>query len=613
MSEGKWPYRAIHITNDGEACAKKNPERSDLGKLTGVGIISNKHLQGIQKSICAKLENPTTIVEFSPEGEFVRNDSRLLVFGLHPACTIFRRYTAGEECLRCDKAHAFLIYDLKKDNLRREVDRRIDECEYIRKYRLADENIHFDFVTDVERPYLEYDCPLLGYRELLFPVFFEGRVIAVFFCGELCLKERLEFIYEKQKELSGKQKFLFSDYCNADLGLSVEAIGKEILEAHKNCVRISQEQQDEKQLSTLKKVTRKILDEKQYEDLKNDICSELNDLENTLEEQMSLQRNRYVRKRMERRIKKFRKMLPTKENSSAEKWDMLWQNTKERLDELCSEFAIKYIVAFADKGFEKGAVSSLDVVVKAGSLPAEIKEKIDSGRLRFHMDKLPETIRHKWCTSKEDKRILDAIEGFPGQLSTETNLIRVLPVPFFPQASLVILVGHYDWNPLTSEENRASAYSSVTALGPFYMVVLSTLSSVLADSSEDRLKRTLRVQHHEINNSIQVLYQRMSQVLREIPKETLGQEAIKLGFKNIEEGLKLLEQHTIWPRFLAGKYSVNTTRVPVVAMMHRWRDFYAPEVRAKCLTVKVPPADAQDPERPKPVADAELLELAVSN
>jgi two-component system heavy metal sensor histidine kinase CusS len=105
----------------------------------------------------------------------------------------------------------------------------------------------------------------------------------------------------------------------------------------------------------------------------------------------------------------------------------------------------------------------------------------------------------------------------------------------------------------------------------------------------------------------------MPQVLRQIPKDMLGMDAVQMGFKNIDEGLRLLEQYTIWPRFLAGKYSVDLTRVPVLSMMHRWRDFFASDIYAKYLLVRVPPADAHDAQHPMPFADAKLLELAVSN
>ena len=59
----RWPFRPIHITNDGEQAGQGSPIR----KLAGPGIIANSHLQGIQSAICHGLRYPTTIIEFSPD------------------------------------------------------------------------------------------------------------------------------------------------------------------------------------------------------------------------------------------------------------------------------------------------------------------------------------------------------------------------------------------------------------------------------------------------------------------------------------------------------------------------------------------------------------------
>ncbi len=56
MKPKNWPFQPDHITNDGEL--NDSPE---LKKLNGVGIISNEYFQGIQTSICANIEYPTSI------------------------------------------------------------------------------------------------------------------------------------------------------------------------------------------------------------------------------------------------------------------------------------------------------------------------------------------------------------------------------------------------------------------------------------------------------------------------------------------------------------------------------------------------------------------------
>ena len=334
-TESKWPYRPVHITNDGERCERH------LKKLTGMGIIPNEHLQGIQTSICARVKNPITIIEFSPNGECVRNDSNLAIFSFNPVCRLLRSI-GSEWYWRNDVIHASLSRGLNKENLFRVLEKQIKESAYINNYT-QDAELHLQFVKKEERAYPEYDSPVLGYRNLVFPVFFENSVTAVLLITELCLEEKLNSIARVQHAFFEEHPHCFDEYCEKNRVYKPEKIKRQIFEEHRRWVSQSSN----------------VLNTDQYKMLIKAACTAIDDFELTLAEQISLQRNRYVRKRMERRIKKFREVLPTKEQSSAEKWDALWQNTKERLDELCSDFAIKYIVVFAERDFGKGSVSLL--------------------------------------------------------------------------------------------------------------------------------------------------------------------------------------------------------------------------------------------------------------
>lgn len=88
---GKWPFKPDHISNDWQ----------DHG-LTGQGVVSNRHLQGYQTIVCANVENPTTIIEFTPEGRPVRTDSLLQEHPLRPPCKKFRAFTDHTYCRDCD-------------------------------------------------------------------------------------------------------------------------------------------------------------------------------------------------------------------------------------------------------------------------------------------------------------------------------------------------------------------------------------------------------------------------------------------------------------------------------------------------------------------------------
>jgi len=430
--------------------------------------------------MCANLKYPNTIIEFPPKGKPVKTDSPLLYaaqppFGLHPPCRILRKRAGKKWCYECDCAHALLLRGLNRSNLATEVRKRIEESKYIRKYRLSDPAINIDLKEKKGRAYLEYDCPLLGSRELMFPVLFESNVVGVFFTGQICLEWKENFFFKRIKEFFEKNGDRIIEKSKENDCRKLEDIQEKIIDAHRDWVNDRAN----------------VLDRREYVKLVGKTCGELERLERTLVDQMSLQRIKYVRRYMDTRIKKFRENGPSQELSSNEKWDALWRVTEEQIDKLCKDFAIRYIVIFATRGLEKGKASLLHIVAKAGVFPEELKDPIRSGQLRVTLDKLPKNVQHEWLTSVENDGVFNTLDGFPGEPSRRTNLMRVFPVPLLPRASLSVLVGYRDDNPLQSEENRPGGHLSV-ALQSFYTVVLSSLSSVLAGDAESKMRAAMQ-------------------------------------------------------------------------------------------------------------------------
>ena len=194
-----WPIKLDHISNDAE----------EKG-LTGTGVMTQRHLRGHHSAMSGKIKHATTIIEFSPGGNPCRTDSSFLQRIMHPACRVFRQLTSpinskddifGLFCCYCDNCHAQLFWDtehkslLSKDfltehyiNDKRKLSLNLDVL-----YNVSQECM-FKVNERDDRLYLEYDCPLLGFRELLFPIVFQDKVLAVFFVGELTLKSRKDFV-----------------------------------------------------------------------------------------------------------------------------------------------------------------------------------------------------------------------------------------------------------------------------------------------------------------------------------------------------------------------------------------------------------------------------------
>lgn len=609
--ESKWPWRPKHITNDGEKYQGK-----DINKLTGVGIISNEHLQAIQTSICGDLQSPTLIVEFAPNSKEkpVHTDSKLAdSYGIRPACEKLRECTSFKLCHQCDDIHALLFRSLNKSNLRTEIEKQLKDNAYLKELRedlyiknyVSDPEREINLNTINSREYLEYDCWLLGLRELIFPIFFEGKVIAVFFTGQKCLDWKSDFIERRQQEfLSAEADRLFNK--------QFEEFGK------KNPLTndVKQEVLDKYKAWIKKNKDKEVVKKQRYEEWIRNCGDKIEQLERKLEEPMSLQRNRYVRVRAERRIERFREELPNKEYSSDKKWDLLWENTGKRLDDLCSDFAIKYIIVFAARNFDEEKNPVLDVVAKTKNLPAALCECVDSGLLRFNVKRLPEDLRYKWITSMREKRLFDGLEGLPGKVNKERNVIRTFSISLFPKALLVALVGYYDTNPPTAGENRWSNQSSSAPPNTFYTVVLSAFSSILAERSEAKLNNSLQVLGHEADN--------LNFGLDRIRKRYLDDVR---RFKALSEERAMDVSRDIKGYFAQLNYLFKQAKMAIEEMpqpnkklfwayktlLFKWRNIYRLKSFDKKISFEICEPYRDDIRYPKVYADPVLLELVIYN
>jgi hypothetical protein len=573
--------------------------RDDLRRLTGTGIIPNEYLQGIQTTMSAELKNPTTIIEFAPGGEPVRTDSRLLIFNLHGACRKFREYTDGF-CLDCDNHHACLFQGLRSNNAQREVLVRASQCVFIREYR-EEPDITFGFVHSAPRPCLEYDCPLLGYRELLFPVFFDDKVIATFFLGELTLAEKRDFILAKQQRFLGtdpKWRKWLLQYCS-DSGENPERIVKEIVDAHAEWIKGGENVLTEPDLHSL------------IERAHAQLCS----LEKTLEEQMSLLREKFVRERVDARTRAFRLNLPREDESSAEKWTSFWTNVSDRLKELVTEFHLEYAVFFAaSRQSEALGKPALNVVAFEGTLPETMAKAIQSGALKFKLGELPGDLIGQWTTSRDHPRMLKAVAGCSLELTEDANLIRLFSVSFYSRAHLAVLVGYHADNPAKSPENRGGSHLD-RALHSFYTVVLHAYSTMLADEAEEKMTDALRIFGHEtgqITSGLDWLrrtYLDSSRKLRSLEYN----KAADLS-RDVNAFIRLMDLLFIQANMLLKIPSPKKEKFWTFRdLFFKWKDIYRVQAGKKKLQFDICHPDPNDKSRPPMYADPALIEQLLYN
>ncbi len=610
----KWPFVPDHITNDGENYANhpKHTLERGLGKLTGQGIVSNKFVRGMQTAICAVLENVTTLMEFTTKGRPIRTDSRLARFEALPTCTRFRECTGNRDCMRNDTTHAYLFYGLNRRNLAEEIDKRVKSSKYIQGYRngLAGD---LEFVNECPRSYLEYDCHFLGYREVLFPVFSEDRVLGVFFVGELILEAKEEFIIERQEKLLNDSPKRFDDYCLEHPEWSPATIQEKI--QRENC--------------ELMKIPDNVLDKKDYKAIVTRASDELRDFEKILDDQLKYQRAEHVRVKLQERTVAFQRELPKEllfpeekrlraPSWSEEKLKLLWRNLEHQLDLMLKDLATQYCVVFGIREMSGEMFSAekplkLDVVARAGEVPKELEKSLDS--LHFDLSKLTPDARTRYTTSSALPELFDGLEGTDSLICKETSRVRMVPVPLLPSGSLVVLVGYYNHNLPSALWNAPDEYLD-TALRSFYTIVASTLSSLIALTAQANTESALRIFGHEAGqqsaglDGLRTTYISKVEKLRALTNEKA--EDLDTDFGAYMKQLLYLSKNARMA--IEVPKPKKNLYLAYKELLFKWKDIYRPEADALSLSLRIEhKVGPRDHSRPPVFIDLALFEQLLYN
>lgn len=189
--------------------------------------ITNKdELNILVSAVCSELKHPTTIIDINNPNTISsvkREDSQTYFLPLRTSCELFRKTATSNYCKICDAYHANLFKGATLDNITDILSNNI------KKIRNPPNNNETSFFVDSyynnkpnicshnNKAYISYYCPMLGYIELVFPIFFNNNVIGTLFVGQFLLKDdnnnHVQFVTERKKEFFKKNPLLFDEYC----------------------------------------------------------------------------------------------------------------------------------------------------------------------------------------------------------------------------------------------------------------------------------------------------------------------------------------------------------------------------------------------------------------
>lgn len=170
-------------------------------------IMSREKLHIKINEMCSDLMHPLTIMNLNyDECEAIdvkcRIDSTASVYALRKSCWNLRTYIGESNCTLCDYYHAKLCAKLISGN-----GEQLETPDYF-----SDEYKQPILKSYNGVKYLQYNCPMLGFIELCFPIYFKNKIIGVMFLGELLLNGKEKSVNKMQKCFLEKNEKLFDDY-----------------------------------------------------------------------------------------------------------------------------------------------------------------------------------------------------------------------------------------------------------------------------------------------------------------------------------------------------------------------------------------------------------------
>jgi signal transduction histidine kinase len=606
----RWPFRPVHITNDGELAGQS----SELRMLTGEGVISNEWLQGIQSQISEVLDYPTTVIEFSPHGLPVKTNSPLLRSKLRGPCKAFRDiskalgYPDAHLCMQSDELHAKLFFGLNRSLCTRErIMAAWNDDKELQLMYSGEPACYRDIRTIDGRMVMEYDCPLLGYGEVIHPLYIGENVVGIFFLGQMVINSRPSrpangqavFMHERIRGLSGRMPgcFLCSEY-RADV--DPKRLMQEVIAEHEEWLRGNEP-----------------LAEDEYERLIRSSCEQVKRIEERLGEELERQKRRHVSEKVVDLIKAGRAAYVPELPITGETIRRFWDSMEGILRLVLESFGLRYCIGFGvdevidlEEDDKPLCLRGMVAVAADGTPPPAFadRERL-SGVLLNLAPNIKETL------IRVMRRGLNDYLGKLDMRGLGDCELMILPAALLPEASIAFLIGYRDKAPVDTENSDAEHVRG--ALETFSWHTLATIASTMALFSKGNANNQMRILGHEAGQILGHLHALIQHELSDAEK--LKSDDLPRIERHLRENAYLVEQL----EYLFGTADWLTKGLPTVSienflpyrdLLYRWQSLFRQEISHGFKEIRVAQGIAYDDQsRPKIRADRKLLSQVIYN
>lgn len=479
------------------------PNDSEEQDTSLVYLTDESNLKNIVSNLCKKLHHPIALIDYNAIMNKKTNkklESMVEMYPMRRSCSILRKCAGDAYCEQCDRYHARCM-DIDTDSIERRIQENIKDIpdffytEYLERCPKV--------LKGFNRPVIEYHCPMLGYRELIFPLFYEdkqfgNRLFGVFFAGQIMVYDENDEVINEAISSSFFKKNrldkLFQPFVDGynEQGDDIKKIDYEYI--RKLIEDSDKEARSYDNILGFKQSWKKDSDyySKNFKTIKDyhifigDICDEIARTEESISDAYEKRRKSFFIKSIEQISEKnffeiYRNVHSCNEDNLPEKrkreLNVSWSALKSFAKEIKKKFAfIETISVFGDKQ----GISIVNSSKKEIAFSVPILRVQKQGWLDFSIHRNEETNGYDNSIDKPN-----IISGLSENLSRDNIiLIRCHDIAMLIQVKKL-------------DVNKNLYYSITEAIGKELVRINSVIALCSANLTKEKYLLTLRMYRHE--------------------------------------------------------------------------------------------------------------------
>jgi len=603
-------------------------------------LADRQTIRNLAKRICDKQRHPVTILDINylkePQNQKlkldIRIDSDVEFLSLRNSCKLLRRYAGEELCHKCDSFHAAMLLNMTQATTEEELiaDIEKDSKEYpdffVPSYKIRKpivKNIKYVHANkETYRLIIEYHCPILGYRELLFPIFFNNKVIGVLFLGQtaVCDKNDLDTIknitiefFDNQKNKSNNVFCYFFDKYNNDISkcqiTDINMLRDIIIEADSFAEKIEGYLWDPNRSRDKKLPEMTFQSYEKYEAFIINACKELSSVEQELKNSLETKQINYFRKIVKDATNKYFNCqinTDTKNkdiyNRQREDFKNAWEcfyDTKEKIKE---DLILDDIILFGD-GVSLNAIETK----KKGVYYKDQNSKTYPSKWRYDFSKIPNSQPSAYEPLIGLDENNELFHGLYSKIERKNVILLIYP-------DIVMLLRVKDL-----EKHKDIYKKMAESIGKEFSRVYSDIALRSANFMKERYMLTLRMYRHEsahistrLNDNFKAYF---------IPNATkfidLDDEKQDHITKDMQGAISLISNMSNNIGIIIGSINANTVKgkdreIDVFDLLNKWKIMFGSKLKGRNLDIKVQRDRFTDAPR-NIYTNSELFELLLYN